>query len=162
MKRRGGEVKKLGQILVQEPKAFPGALLAVCRRSVRTLWKARGGGFYASGYVITFLWLEIAMFVDDVMSADSVGAFFEAQIFEMLFRYLGESFQNMIVAFAWPVFVLQYSPEWGIVFLALMYLVFTKLLKARLERWLFRDDATPHNSRAPSAGAQEDNQTRPG
>ena len=80
------------------------------------------------------------MFVGDILSAESIGALFGEQIFEMLFRFLGESLQNMIQAFMWPVFVIQISDKWGIAILVVMYLVFNKLIKARLERWLFHDD----------------------
>jgi len=140
MKRRGREFAVLGKVLANEPKAFPRELLKLIRRSFRTVWDARGGGLYACGYVLTFIWLEITMFIDDILSAESIGALFGEQIFEMLFRFLGESLQNMIQAFMWPVFVIQISDKWGIAILVVMYLVFNKLIKARLERWLFHDD----------------------
>jgi hypothetical protein len=140
MKRRGREFANLGKVLANEPKAFPGELLKLVRRSFRTVWDARGGGLYACGYVLTFIWLEVTMFVGDILGAESIGALFGEQIFEMLFRFLGESLQNMIQAFMWPVFVIQISDKWGIAILVVMYLVFNKLIKARLERWLFHDD----------------------
>lgn len=139
MKRRGREFARLGQVLANAPNAFPGELLKLIRRSIRTVWDARGGGLYACGYVITFIWLEVTMFVSDILSAESIGALFGEQIFEMFFRFLGESLQNMIQAFMWPVFVIQIHEIGGIGILAVMYLVFNKLVKARLERWLFHD-----------------------
>lgn len=140
MKRRGREFKNLGQTLASEPKAFPGALLKVLRRSLRTVWDARGGGLYACGYVLTFIWLEIWMFVDDILSAESISAFFGEQIFEIFFRYLGESLQNMIAAFMWPVYIIEISPTWGVGFLVAFYFIFTRLIKKPLEAWLFHDD----------------------
>ncbi len=140
MKSRGREFANLGKILANEPKAFPGELLELIRRSFRTVWDARGGGLYACGYVLTFIWLEVTMFFGDILAAESIGALFGEQIFEMLFRFLGESLQNMIQAFMWPVFVIQISDKWGIAILVVMFLVFNKLIKARLERWLFHDD----------------------
>ena len=139
MKRRGREFLSLGKILANEPKEFPGELLKLIRRSFRTVWDARGGGLYACGYVLTFIWLEVTTFIDDILGAESIGALFGEQIFEMLFRFLGESLQNMIQAFMWPVFVIESFDKWGIGILAVMYLVFNKLVKARLERWLFHD-----------------------
>jgi len=140
MKRRGREFMSLGQILANEPKAFPGALLKVLRRSLRTVWDARGGGLYACGYVLTFIWLEVRMLVDDIMAAESISGFFGEQIFEIFFRYLGESLQNMIIAFIWPVFVIEISPPWGVGILAGMFVAFARWIKEPLEHWLFHDE----------------------
>lgn len=140
MKRRGREFGNLGKILATEPKAFPGALLDLCRRSFRTVWDARGGGLYATGYVITFLWLEVTMFIGEVMAAESIGGFFGEQLFEMLFKFLGESLQNMVAAFMWPVFVVQIAPPWGAIAFGLAYVSFDRLFKTQIEAWLFHDD----------------------
>ena len=140
MKKRGREFKSLGQVLVNEPRAFPRALLNVIRRSLRTLWDARGGGCYAFGFVVTFIWLEIRMFVDDIFEATGIGDFFSEQLLEMLFRYIGESFQNTIKAFIWPVYIIEISPTWGVGFLVAFYFIFTRLIKKPLEAWLFHDD----------------------
>jgi hypothetical protein len=143
MKRRGREFMSLGQILANEPKKFPRALLHVIRRSFRTVWDARGGGLYACGYVLTFIWLEISMFVSDILSAESISGFFGEQIFELLFRYVGESLQNMIAAFMWPLFVIRISPPWGLGAFVIISLVFGRWIKQPLEHWLFHDDALP-------------------
>ena len=143
MANRGREFKNLGQLLVKEPRAFPGALLQVIRRSVRTIWDARGGGYYACGFVLTFIWLEITMFVEDIAAATGIADFFGEQLLEMLFRYLGESFLNTIRAFAWPVYIIQISPPWGIAAFVLMGVLFKNFLKEPIEQWLFHDaDAT--------------------
>ncbi len=148
MKKRGREFMSLGRILVSEPKRFPRALLNLIRRSFRTVWDARGGGLYACGYVLTFIWLEIWMLVDDILSAESISAFFGEQIFEILFRYLGESLQNMIAAFMWPVFVIQISPPWGLGILVAMFMAFPRWIKQPLEHWLFHDDGLGSNVEA--------------
>jgi len=143
MRRRGREFRNLGQILAHEPKKFPRALVNLVRRSFRTVWDARGGGLYACGYVLTFIWLEVRMLVGDILSAESISAFFGEQIFEIFFRYLGESLRNMISAFMWPVFVIEISPPWGIGIFVALYLTFPRWIKPPLERWLFHDDETP-------------------
>jgi hypothetical protein len=140
MKRRGREFMSLGQILANEPRRFPHALLSVIRRSFRTVWDARGGGLYACGYVLTFLWLEILMFADDIVSAESIGGFFGGQVFEIFFRYFGESLQNMISAFLWPVYVIRISPPWGLTTLIIMFAIFGRWLKQPLEHWLFHEE----------------------
>jgi hypothetical protein len=140
MANRGREFASLGQLLAREPKKFPGALLKVTRRSVRTVWDARGGGYYACGFVLTFIWLELRMFVDDIAAATGIADFFSEQLLEMLFRYLGESFMNTIRAFMWPVYVIQISPPWGLVVFVLMAVLFKNFLKEPIEHWLFHDE----------------------
>ena len=146
MKRRGREFKSLGQTLANEPKAFPGALLKVLRRSLRTVWDARGGGLYACGYVLTFLWLEITMLVNEILSAESIGGFFGEQVFELFFKFFGESLRNMISAFMWPIYVIEVSPPWGLGAFVIMYLVFGRWIKQPLEEWLFHDNELPQKA----------------
>lgn len=140
MANRGREARDLGKTLVDEPRAFPGALLKLIRRSVRTVWDARGGGFYACGFVVTFVWLELRLLAGDIASAESVGDFFGEQLFEMLFRFLSESFVNSIMALVWPVYFIRDGSPGGLVLLIVLFLVFRQFLKAPLERWLFDDD----------------------
>ena len=140
MANRGREFKSLGQLLVNEPRAFPGALLTVLRRSVWTIWDARGGGYYACGFVLTFIWLEISMFIEDIAEATGIADFFGEQLFEMLFRYIGESFMNTIRAFMWPVYVIQISPPWGLTVFVIMGVLFKNFLKEPIEQWLFHDN----------------------
>jgi len=141
MKNRGREAKALGTVLANEPKLFPAALLRLIRRSLRTIWDARGGGLYACGFVITFVFLEIRMFVLDIFQAESVGDFFTSQVSEMLFKYLGQSIENTISAFMWPVYIIEINPAWGLGILAGLYFLFPMFVKAPLERWLFDDAA---------------------
>ena len=140
MKSRGREAKRLGVTLRDEPRSFPSAVLDLMRRSFRTVWQARGGGLYACGFVITFVYLEIRMVVVDIFEAESVSGFITEQAMEMVFKYFGESIRNMVTAFMWPVPIVKYEPLWGVALLALMFVVFANFLKKPLERWLFRDD----------------------
>ena len=151
MKSRGREARHLGVTLRDEPRSFPAAVLDLIRRSFRTVWKARGGGLYACGFVLTFVYLEIKMVFVDIFEADSVTGFITEQATEMVFKYLGESIQNMISAFMWPVPIIQFDPPWGIAILGGMYLVFANFLKAPLERWLFRDGDADEIDQQPGA-----------
>ena len=81
-----------------------------------------------------------SLFVDDILAAESISGFFGEQIFEIFFRYLGESLRNMIAAFMWPVFVIQISPPWGLGILVAMFVAFPRWIKQPLEHWLFHDD----------------------
>jgi hypothetical protein len=156
MKRRGREFTSLGKTLAKEPKEFPRELLSVFRRSFRTVWDARGGGLYACGYVVTFVWLEVMMFVDDILEAESISGFFGAQLFEMFFRYLGESFVNMIYAFMWPVYIVKTAPPWGAIAFGLAYLTFDRLFKESMEAWLFHDDEPAADLPPESSNVEEE------
>jgi hypothetical protein len=139
MAARGREAQRLGLTLRDEPKALPGEILELVRRAVRRLWDARGGGFYACGFVVTFVWLEISMLLEDVVEAEGVADFLTEQVWEMLFRYFSESFVNGFLALIWPVYVIEFRPPWGFALLLGLYLVFAGFLKAPLEAWLFDD-----------------------
>ncbi len=156
MKRRGQEFTSLGQTLANEPKSFPHELLQVFRRSFRTVWDARGGGLYAIGYLATFVWLEVTMFVNDIRAAESIGSFFGEQIFEMVFRYLGESLQNMIAALIWPVHIVTFAPPWGAIAFGLTYAAFDRLFKEPIEAWLFHDDDAQDDESSTPKEVQND------
>jgi hypothetical protein len=124
-------------VLLRDPRAFPGDLLAVLRVAFRAIWRARGGGLYACGFLVTFVFLELRMFVDDVTGASGVGDFVTQQVFELFFRYTIESLGNTIQAFLWPVHLIGFRPPVGIIALAVMYVLFPLTLKPPIERWLF-------------------------
>ncbi len=142
--RRMGErakvVGSLGETLVKEPKAFPKKTAHAMRPWFRKVWKARGGGLYACGFLLTFAYLEASMLIGEIMAATGFVDFFTDQLLELPLRFLSESFQNMIAAFMWPVPLIQFSPPWGFAILGTIYLLFTYLIKERLEQWLFDDE----------------------
>ena len=142
MSEKGQDARRLGRALKDEPQALPGEVGSIVRRSFRRVWDARGGGLYACGFVVTFVYLEVKMFVTDIFEADSVGGFVTEQATEMVFKYLGESIGNTISAFIWPIEVLEIQPPWGIGILIAMYVVFTRFIKQPLERWLFDEQSS--------------------
>ncbi len=142
MANRGREAKALGTVLAEDPKSFPAALLRLIKRSLRTIWDARGGGLYACGFVITLVFLEIRMFFVDIYEAESVSGYFSSQAAELLFKYIGESFQNTISAFMWPVYVIEADATWGAIILAGLFIIFPRYLKEPLEGWLFDDEGS--------------------
>ena len=137
MSEKGQDARRLGRALKDEPSALPGEVGSIFRRSFRRVWDARGGGLYACGFLVTFVYLEVKMLVVDIFEAESVGGFVIEQAVEMVFKYLGESIGNTIMAFMWPVYVIQIQPPWGIGVLIGMYVVFGSFVKQPLERWLF-------------------------
>lgn len=143
IRNRVREMLGLGTLLVNEPSAFPGETGRLLKRSLRKLWNARGGGLYASGYVVTFILLEIKTIGGEIVGSDSALSFITEQFFEMFFRLLSESFVNSILAFIWPALVLQWSPLWGIGILVALYFVFPRFIKPTLTKWLFDDNESP-------------------
>ncbi len=147
---------ELATVLVTEPRSFPHAFSIVFRRGFRAVWSARGGGLYAVGFFLTFLWLELTMFVDDVAEASGVGDFITGQLFELILRFTFESLLNTLLAFLWPVYVLQYEPPVGLIFLGAAYLLFPRYVKPTLERWLFNQDT---DADLPTENAHENSDT---
>jgi small-conductance mechanosensitive channel len=140
IRSRVRETVGLGKTLVNEPKSFPGELWLVLKRSLRTLWDARGGGLYACGYVIAFVWLEIKAIAGELLASESALSFVTQQFAETIFRLISDSFVNSILAFVWPAFVLDWSPMWGAILLGVLYFAFPRYLKPLLNRWLFDDE----------------------
>ncbi|HET6628965.1 MAG TPA: hypothetical protein VFG91_04255 [Woeseiaceae bacterium] len=134
------ETANLGHVLATEPRAFPGAIGRVLKRFVRTLWNARGGGLYACGFVVTFLWLEATAFVGQLVASGSLAGFLSSQLFEFVVRFTVQSLTNTVLAFIWPVYLIQLSPLWGGIALAALYVLFPLYIKDPLTNWLFHDD----------------------
>ena len=134
------DVRLLGHTLVKEPKAFPGRTAKTLRPWFRKVWKARGGGLYACGFVVTFVYLEATTLIGEVLASKGIVEFFTEQLGELIFRFVGDSLRNMIQAFIWPVPIISYSPPWGIALLVAMYLLFAAVIKEPLEQWLFHDE----------------------
>ncbi len=139
MKNRGRETVSLGRTLKDEPRAFPGQLLRVLKRSFHTVWNARGGGLYACGFVITFIWLEIRTVIAEFAAAEGIGAFLTGQLFEILIRVTVQSIQNTLMAFLWPLWLIERFELIGVAALVVLYFLFPRLIKEPLNRWLFND-----------------------
>ena len=127
----------LAAVLFTGPREFPHALGQAFRRGFRAVWDARGGGLYAVGFFVTFLWFELLMFVEDVADANGVGDFVTSQFFEVLLRITFESMGNTLRAFLWPLYAVQFAPPVGLALLALAFILFPRFVKPSLERWLF-------------------------
>lgn len=114
-----------------------GAAHGAAKGWARKVWDVRGGGLYAVGYALTFVWFEIKTFAGDIADADGVGDFFTGQLTEWAFRIAIESFLNMVSALMWPVYVVQFSPPIGAIALGLAFIAFPRYFKQPVERWLF-------------------------
>lgn len=127
---------EFGDDLVKRPRVLPGKAHNWFRRWFAKVWKVRGGGLYACGYAVTFIILEVRSLTDDVFESDGVVDFLTSQVFEFVFRFLSESLFNMIQAFVWPLYVVEFRPPWGVIGLGIAFVVFDRFLRRRVERWL--------------------------
>lgn len=128
-------VYDLGRTLFENPGAFPGRLKIEFLNWTRATWNARGGGFYACGFVVTFVILEIKLLFTELFT--SAGGFIVEQILQILLRFTVDSLVNTLLALIWPAIVLSISPLWGTVGLAVGYLTFSRFIKQPLTRLLF-------------------------
>ena len=136
------------------PSASTAPAIRPTKRSFRTMWMARGGGFYAIGVVVTFVWLEIRTIATEIAASDSLAAFFAEELLEFLLRFSLQSIGNSIQALLWPVVVIERYAAWGAVVLGAGFLLFDALLKKPLTAWLFDgDDAAPREDNANDGGA---------
>ena len=115
----------------------------------RKVWKVRGGGLYAVGYILTFLFFEAKTVAEEVAESTGIVDFLSNQIFEFVIRFATDSLQNMIKAFMWPVYIVEMFPPYGAIALGLAFFAFPKYLKKPIEKWLFGDDKESAPSSSP-------------
>lgn len=118
-KRRGWLRRRLDSMIATARliRAEPRQIGTMMREAAITLWSSRGGGFYGLGYVIAFLVLETRTLISGVASSDTVLGFIGQEVTQVIFRMAFESLLNSLLAFLWPLFVLQLMSTWGIVVL---------------------------------------------
>jgi len=129
----------LGRTLVEEPRSFPERLKLHLLKWARSTWNARGGGFYACGFVVTFLFLEIKLLFTELFTSAGAGDFIVQQFFQLILRFTVDSMVNTLLALIWPALVLGLSPIYGALGLAVGYFIFTRFLKEYLTQHLFSD-----------------------
>ncbi len=103
------------------------------------MWNVRGGGLYACGFAVTFLWLEAISFIEDFKE---IGLLLDGQIFQFILNFIIDSFQNTLQAFMWPVDIVQAVPPFGAIGLGVAFWLFPIYAKKPIEAWLFDDQKT--------------------
>lgn len=109
------------------------------RRWFAKVWRVRGGGLYAVGWAATFVYLEVTTVVGEIAEADGIVDFFTSQIVEFFLRFMGDSIANMIQAFMWPVYIVQWQPPIGAIALGAAFFLFPTYVKPHITAWLFPD-----------------------
>ncbi len=117
--------------------------LGFARSRFRKVWDVRGGGLYAVGYILTFLFFEARTFVEEIAGSSGIVDFLTNQLFEFALRFVIGSFENMIKAFMWPVYIVRLYSPFGAIALGLAFVVFPKYLKKPIEKWLFDESERP-------------------
>lgn len=100
------------------------------------MWLTHGGGLYAIGYAITFLYLEARTIVDEVVEADGPIDFLTDHLFEFIFRFATDSIMNMVQALTWFLPVIQFQPPFGAMSLGIGFYVFDIYLREPVAKWL--------------------------
>lgn len=132
--------QSFSKLLEDEAKALPGRTHGWFRTWFRKVWNVRGGGLYACGFAVTFLYLEMGSIVEDFKQ---IGLLFDGQVFSFVFEFFVDSFKNTISALIWPAHVAQYAPPYGPVALGLAFVLFPMFLKKPIEHWLFEGEPAP-------------------
>lgn len=109
------------------------------RRWLARIWLTYGGGLYAVGYAVTFLYLEARSIVEEIVEADGVIDFLIGHLFEFIFRFAIESLANMVQAFIWFVPVISYRSPLGIILLGFGFWLFDIYLRKPVGDWLLRE-----------------------
>ena len=128
--------RSVKQLIGDGARALPEKSHGWFRSWFRKVWKVRGGGLYAVGFALTFIYFEIGALGDDILG---IGSLFNGQAIEFIIDFFMDSLANTLKAFMWPVYVIQIAPPWGAIGLGLAFITFTQFLKSPIERWLFGD-----------------------
>jgi len=117
----------------------------------RKIWMIRGGGLYAVGFALSFLYLEVTeLLLDDIPAILSLDSYDVGAIIHFAVNVFVDTIMNTALAFIWPVVFLQWQPPLGAMLLGAAFVLFPKLAKPHLERWLFGEDRTSGEDRAIS------------
>lgn len=131
-----GENRTVSQLIGDGARVLPQKSHGWFRSWFRKIWKVRGGGLYAVGFALAFIYFEVGSLGGDILG---IGSLFNGHAIDFLVQLVVESFTNTIKAFMWPVYVVRLAPPWGAIGLGLAFVGFTRFLKAPIERWMFGD-----------------------
>ena len=130
--------------MAKEVSKEPRRIVPLLRSAIVEAWRLRGGGFYGLGYLLALVYLQVDVFVGDVMSSEGVGDFALGTLFEYLLRFSLMAFLNVFLALLWPLYILEHTGGLGIILLVLGYVLFEYALKPVVEQLLpeLRDPAS--------------------
>lgn len=110
------------------------------RRWLVKVWRTYGGGLYAVGYAITFLYLEVRIIIEEVMQAEGPIDFITDHLLEFIFRFATDSIANMVEALIWFLPVIEFWPPFGVMVLGIGFYVFDIYLREPVARWFLGEE----------------------
>ena len=143
--RRVGEgIRSAGEFgldALGDPRQLPGKAHGRLRTWFRKVWDVRGGGLYAVGFAVAFLYFEAREIVfDDIPGFIAINNVFSSELIAFGIDVVIDTAINFVKALVWPVFVVGLWPPVGAIALGLAYVLFPRYLKSPIERWLFAED----------------------
>ena len=123
------------------PGSVPDRAHGAFRSWFRKVWDVRGGGLYAVGFAVAFLFFEIREIVfDDIPQFIAINNFASSEIVEFGIQFIVDTMMNFVRALAWPAFVATFAPPVGAIALGVAFMLFPRYLKPYVERYLFGDE----------------------
>ena len=110
------------------------------RRWLLRVRQTHGGGLYAVGYAVTFIYLEVRSILDELAASTSLINFLSDHLFAFVFRFAAESIANMVQAIVWFLPVVMFKAPLGILGLGIGAYVFDIYLREPVARWLTTED----------------------
>ena len=145
--RRVGEnlraAGELGREAVARPGGLPDKAHGWFRSWFRKVWEVRGGGLYAVGFAVAFLFFEIReVVIEDIPQFVAMNNFLSSELIAFGIEFLVDTMVNFVRALLWPMYVVMLWPPAGAIALGIAFLLFPRYLKKPIESWLFQDSGT--------------------
>jgi hypothetical protein len=142
--RRVGEnlraVGEVGRDAVTRPGGLPDKAHGWFRSWFRKVWEVRGGGLYAVGFAVAFLFFEIReVIVEDIPQFLSMNSILSSELIGFGIQFVIDTLVNFVRALLWPMYVVTLWPPAGAIALGVAFILFPRYLKKPVERWLFPD-----------------------
>ena len=143
LRERVNDLGRRGREELTRKGGLPDTAHGAFRKWSRKIWELRGGGAYAMGFIVTFLYLEtIDILFDDVPKLYAMQSL-ASEIPPFIIEFLIDTLINTLWAFMWPVIVLQWPMPWGIVALIAIFTLFPKFVQKPVENWLYEGREPP-------------------
>ncbi len=122
------------------PGGLPDKAHGWFRSWFRKVWEVRGGGLYAVGFAVAFLFFEIReAVVEDIPQFVAMNNILSSELIAFGIEFLVDTLVNFVRALLWPMYVVMLWPPAGAIALAAAFILFPRYLKEPIEHWLFKD-----------------------
>ncbi len=125
------------------PGGLPDRAHGWFRSWFRKVWQVRGGGLYAVGFAVAFLFFEIReVVVEDIPQFAALNNILSSELIGFGIQFLVDTMVNFVRALLWPLYVVMLWPPAGAIALGIAFILFPRYLKKPIESWLFQDAGT--------------------